>query len=109
MNAKQISRIISVMLLLLMVKPVSASEYKTVEKKNFIYRVKINDISDKASFTNITNELQAIFDNTARFSEVTGEIIIHSDWNISKEKLSKQLERIGHSLKSYRQVFIPLN
>lgn len=73
-------------------------------EKTFIYRVKITDVTNTSAFEAVNTELKSIFDARILFNDTTDEIIIHSDMDVSQEKLTERLNVSGYLLKSYRQV-----
>lgn len=105
MKTNRVMGWITFMFLVWLQLPAQAGQLPSGE--SFIYRFKIGSVTDKSGFNNISRNLEAIFDNTVRFNDTTDEIIIHSDLNISKEKLSNELNHIGYALMSYRQAYIP--
>jgi len=77
-------------------------------QNTFIYRVKVTNVNDKSTFEAVSSEISPLFDGRILFNDTTDEIIIHSDNNISQEKLTERLNVAGYLLKSYRQATIPL-
>ena len=100
----------NLILALVMSSFVVAGTAKTlVPEKTFIYRVKITDVTNTSAFEAVNNDLQSIFDARILFNDTTDEIIIHSDMDVSQDKLTERLNVAGYLLKSYRQVALPRN